>query len=161
MRSPVTNKWDRENSCIHFWDGRTVQGDLQVSGNAWTFRPSRPLSSGADLLIALPLRRLQFSRISAPGQSGAAWQIEVAGGAAHPGGALAMTDWYIDVMVDPAGAYKVHNLGDIADAAHQRFLNEEQLLQALRALDAVFEGLHRSNFSVPSLLQLWDVRIPT
>jgi hypothetical protein len=157
LRSPLTNIWDRQAGCVHFWDGRTLPGEVQVSGNAWIYRPARPLSSGADLLIALPLRSLQVVRIPTPGLS-PRWHIDVVGTGTHASGGLTVSDWYIDVVVE-AGRYKVENLGEFAEAVQQRLLTDAQMMHGIRALELACEGLNRSDFSVPALLELWDASL--
>jgi hypothetical protein len=159
LRTPYTNTWDRNDQCIHFWDGRTVGGDLQVHGNVWSFRPGRSLVSGADFLVALPLRRLLFSHFPPDRAGGIPWQLTMMESGTHPSGGLSVSERYVTVCVYPLGHYRVHNLGDLADAAHQRILSDQQVAKTLHALDTLCEGLHRTESSVVDLLKLWDVNI--
>lgn len=156
MRTPHTNVWDRENQCIHFWDGRTIPGELKAGGSAWTYKPFRPLPSGVDLMIVLPLRRLQVSHHP---EDQVQWHVQVIDSATHASGGLAVSDRYASMEVFRDGGYRLLNLGDLAEAAHQRIVSEAQVLHTLRALDTLCEGLHRCDGSIVELLRLWDITI--
>lgn len=58
-----------------------------------------------------------------------------------------MTDLLADVIVYPDNTVKVVDLDELADAAQQKLISEDQLLISLRQLDWLLQTIYRGGFA--------------
>lgn len=58
-----------------------------------------------------------------------------------------MTDLLADVLIYPNGTIKVVDLDELADAAEQQLITQEQLLLSLRQLDWLLQRIYNGTFS--------------
>lgn len=156
MKAPYTTILDRQSQHVRYHDGRLEAASISRAGPAWVARRPGATWDQWDLAVVIPERRVMASHIRRREPARFRWYIDIVDTAPHPAG-LAVTDWYLDLLVYPRGYYKVLDCHEFAAGLRDGYLDVEQAALAMEALHQACEGLHRCGFQLTTLLRAWGI----
>ncbi|MCG0239526.1 MAG: DUF402 domain-containing protein [Firmicutes bacterium] len=156
MKAPYTTILDRQSRQVRYHDGHSEPAIITQVGSAWVARRPHAGWDQWDLAVVLPERRVMASRIRRREPTRFRWYIDIVDTAPHPLG-LAVTDWYLDLLIYPRGYYKVLDCHEFAAGLRAGYLTVEQAALAMEALHQTCEGLHRCGFQFTTLLRAWGI----
>ncbi|MDO4344608.1 MAG: DUF402 domain-containing protein [Eubacteriales bacterium] len=145
------------NECILLEKDEILHAGENLIVTRWrTIRPKKELSHGLSAYFLD--KGIKVSKFYSHENLLICWYCDIITHEYTPAAnTYTMIDLLADVLVYPDGTVKVADLDELADAAQQKLITEQQLLISLRRLDALLNMIYTGQFrELTSLIEAYE-----